>query len=92
MNITCKQCGEDVVSNGRGSWTHDDEGQFHDPTPVVTEWEAEQAYDDLLDEVYGTVEIAGIECDTSRALRELDPVAYQYGLIDWLYAEGLDTV
>jgi hypothetical protein len=49
----------------------------------MNEYETEQAYKDMLDEVYGTVNIAGMEFDTSRALLELDPIMYNEGLLDF---------
>ena len=42
------------------------------------------AYDDFLDEVYGTIEIAGMTYDTSRVLSECDPIAYRCGFSDYL--------
>jgi len=42
------------------------------------------AYDDMLDEAYGTVEIAGMTYDTSRVLSECDPIAYRCGFNDYL--------
>ena len=49
----------------------------------MSDYEIEQAYKDMLDEVYGTVIIAGTEFDTSRALQELDPIMYNEGLLDF---------
>ena len=49
----------------------------------MNDYEIEQAYRDMLDEVYGTVKIAGTEFDTSRALQELDPIMYNEGLLDY---------
>lgn len=49
------------------------------------------AYDDMLNDCYGTVNIAGCEFDTAYALNELDPIAYKCGWIDWCDAEGIDT-
>lgn len=49
----------------------------------MNDYEIEQAYKDMLDEVYGTVIIAGTEFDTSRALQELDPIMYNEGLLDF---------
>jgi hypothetical protein len=49
----------------------------------MNDYEIEQAYRDMLDEVYGTVFIAGTEFDTSRALQELDPIMYNEGLLDF---------
>ena len=37
-----------------------------------------EEYDNMLDDVYGKVEIAGYEWFTSSALRQLDPIAYDY--------------
>ena len=42
----------------------------------------EEDYMDLLDDIYGTVEIAGMTYNTGRALRELDPIAFRCGLSD----------
>lgn len=58
----------------------------------VTDDELETRYDDMLDEVYGDVTVAGLEVATSRALRELDPIAYRVGLSDYvsdLLSDGL---
>ena len=49
----------------------------------MNDYEIEQSYKDMLDEVYGTVIIAGTEFDTSRALQELDPIMYNEGLLDF---------
>jgi len=49
----------------------------------MTDYELEQHFNDLLDEVYGTVMIAGMEYDTSYALRECDPIAYRVALSDY---------
>ena len=42
------------------------------------------AYDEMLDEVYGMVEVAGMMYDTSRLLSECDPIAYRCGFNDYL--------
>ena len=49
----------------------------------LTEYEIEESYKIMLDDVYGTVIIAGYEYDTSRALYECDPIAYRVGLSDY---------
>ena len=46
----------------------------------ITYTVSEEDYMDLLDDIYGTVEIAGMTYDTGRALRELDPIAFRCGL------------
>ena len=47
------------------------------------DYEIEQDYKEMLDEVYGVVKIAGFEYDTSYALKECDPIAYRVGLSDY---------
>lgn len=49
--------------------------------------DAIEAYDDMLDEVYG--EPMGYPA--SRILREVDPIAYRVGFHDWLDAEDIDS-
>ena len=39
--------------------------------------EVEDAFDQMLDEIYGTVSIAGYEYDSSYALHEIDETAYR---------------
>jgi hypothetical protein len=50
---------------------------------MMTDYQIEQSYADMLDDVYGTVIIAGSEFTTSRALKELDPIMYNEGLLDF---------
>ena len=54
----------------------------------LTEHELEEQYNEVLDGAFGTVTIAGMEYDTSRAVRELDFTAYSVGFNDWV--DGLD--
>lgn len=49
--------------------------------------EAINAYDDMLDELYG--ELMGYAA--SRILREVDPIAYRVGFHDWIDSEGIDS-
>lgn len=53
----------------------------------LTEWELKERYNEALDESYGTVFVAGMEYATSRALAELDPIAYRCSFIDWVDSE-----
>jgi len=55
----------------------------------MTEYELEQQYDDMLNDVYGLSKIGGYEYDTAQALRQVDPIAYRVGLHD--YADSLMT-
>ena len=52
---------------------------------------ADTLYRAMLDEVFGSLNIAGLKISTSRALRELDPIAYRCGFNDWCDAEGITT-
>lgn len=47
-------------------------------------YDYEDQYCDMLNEVYGDAEIAGMKISTDYALRELDPTAYRCGLIDYV--------
>jgi hypothetical protein len=49
----------------------------------MNEYELAQQFDEFLDEVYGTVKIAGYEYNTSQALKEVDPIAYSVGMNDY---------
>ena len=40
-------------------------------------------YDDMLDEVYGMVNVCGYEYESSRLLKEIDPTAYDCGHSDY---------
>jgi hypothetical protein len=44
----------------------------------------EDLFDSMLDDVYGTVEIAGMGYDTSTALKNVDDVAYRCGVNDYI--------
>jgi hypothetical protein len=43
----------------------------------------EEEYRDMLDELYGDVEICGMKFSSGRALQELDPVAFHRGKSDY---------
>jgi hypothetical protein len=40
-------------------------------------------YDEMLDEIHGTIDVCGIECSSSLALYRMDPIAYQVGMRDY---------
>ena len=50
---------------------------------TMTEAEALEQYDQTLDECYPMVSVCGYEYDPSRALKELDPIAYRVGFSDY---------
>lgn len=54
---------------------------------VYDEYELGNMYDELLDDVYGLVQIAGLSYETSSVLKEVDHIAYREGFLD--YVDGL---
>lgn len=57
---------------------------------ALTERELNDLYDDMLNAVYETVTIGGYEYETARALKLVDPIAYNCGFNDWLDAAVTD--
>ena len=51
------------------------------------EYDLEERFNEMLDEIYGTVSVAGIEFGASRVLEELDPIAHRTAMLD--YADSL---
>lgn len=51
------------------------------------EWEYIEAYDELLDEVYEVVKFGTLEYQASTVLKEVDPIAYRQGLLDFIDSE-----
>ena len=57
----------------------------------MNEYEATEAYNEMLNDCYPMVNICGYEYTPAYALKECDPIAYRCGFSDWLDAEGLTT-
>ena len=55
----------------------------------LQDYELEELYKNFIDETTEPVKIWGMEYDASRALYELDPIAYRVGFSDWL--DSLDN-
>lgn len=55
------------------------------------EHEAEDMYEEFLNESYEPVTICGYTYDAGRALRKLDPPAFTEGYLAWLDAEDITT-
>ena len=51
---------------------------------TLTETEAYEQYDEMLDECHQAAKIGYLEFSPSRILKELDEIAYRYGFTDWL--------
>jgi len=56
----------------------------------MTDGELHAEYDAMLDEVWDTVTIGGLQYPTARVMREVDPIAYRCGFNDWLDFEIQD--
>jgi hypothetical protein len=64
---------------------------------LVTEAEALEMYEEMLDDCEGPVELCGITYSASHVLREVDPTAYRCGFNDYvdsltdddIFVEGL---
>jgi len=50
---------------------------------VISEHEAYERYNDMLDECHEDVKICGMTYNTSRALKDVDPIAYRCGFSDY---------
>nr|DAV40554.1 MAG TPA: hypothetical protein [Caudoviricetes sp.] len=57
---------------------------------LFTESELEDTFADRLNDCYGPVSVCGYEYDAGRVLREVDPVAFREGFLDWLDAQQSD--
>jgi hypothetical protein len=59
---------------------------------LLQDHELHELYDDMLDDVYGEVKIAGLSYATSSALKNIDEVAYLCGFNDWLDSQVTDGI
>lgn len=57
----------------------------------MNEYEATQAYNEMLNDCYPMADICGYKVQPAYALKRFDPIAYRCGFIDWLDSEGLTT-
>jgi hypothetical protein len=55
--------------------------------PYDSEWEAEDAYRNTLNEVHETVKIGDLVYEPARVLEAVDPFAFRCGFHDWLDGE-----
>ena len=51
---------------------------------VVTERELEADHWNMLNEVYGTINICGLDYDAADVIRSTDPVAFRHSFSDYL--------
>jgi hypothetical protein len=70
------------------------EGHFDDPTqseddewaPYSSEWEAEEAFEDLWDQCFPEVVFGTLTYSASRVLKLVDPIAYSQELLAFVDA------
>ena len=55
-----------------------------DSGELFSQDELEDAFENDLSECYDAVSVCGYEFDAGRALRELDPIAFRCGFLDWI--------
>lgn len=64
-----------------------------DDLEELSDYDLHERFDEMLDEIYPDCKIAGLSYSTSRALKEIDPVAYRCGFSDWLDNEiSVDSI
>jgi hypothetical protein len=78
---TCSKC--DAEFEGEGEYCAACLESFTE----LSDRDLHRLYDEYLDETYPECEIAGLSYNTSRALAEIDPTAYNVGFSDWLDRE-----
>jgi len=60
-------------------------------TKFISKSDAEDQFDDFLNEVNGDIHIGNLTYTTSQVLKEVDPIAYREEFLNWLDAENLTT-
>ena len=95
-SVPCSECGEPVyfvpgdMPQDSGHWVYHDHEEEEEKTPTITEWEAEERYEEVLYGIYDVVNICGYEYDAGRALKELDPIAFREGMLAYYDSEGIE--
>ena len=57
---------------------------------TISRYDAEVLFNDMLDDCYPVIEIAGMHYNPSKVLAKCDPIAYNCMLNDFLDAENLE--
>lgn len=57
---------------------------------TISKYDALERFDDFLNECWENVWVCGLEFTSSRALKELDPIAYREEFNNWVDQEGLE--
>jgi hypothetical protein len=59
---------------------------------IISEWEAQERYDQMLDECFPEVEICGYKWNPSTALKRIDEIAYNCGFSDYISSLESDGI
>lgn len=62
----------------------DEEDEEEDPRIEMSEREADEAFQDYVNELNDTVTICGYEFDPAPVLKERDPTAYRQEFLEWV--------
>ena len=57
---------------------------------ALDDYDLHKLFDEDLDKIYGTVEVAWLTFDVVTALKELDPITYRCSYVDWISSELRD--
>ena len=82
--------GTPIFTEGFIEAFNEDPSQFIGRT--ITEHEAHEMYDEMLDECNEDVKICGMTYTTSRALKDVDPIAYRCGFSDYTASLEEDNI
>ena len=82
--------GTPIFTEGFIEAFNEDPSQFVGRT--ISEREAYEMYDEMLDETFGEVRICQTHYTTSKALKDVDPIAYRCGFSDYTASLEADNI
>lgn len=66
------------------SMKKEDSQKIIDKCSEYHEYELQESYEEMLNECYDVINICGYEYEPAKALRDIDPVAYREGFMEYL--------
>lgn len=67
-----------------------DDSDDEDGPEALSEYEADDRFQDFLNEIHEMVKIGDYNYDPARVLKEVDPIAYREEFLNWLDSEERD--
>lgn len=58
--------------------------------PELDEQEADDLFEEFINEMWPTVEVCGYHMDPARVLKEVDPIAYRQEFLNWMDSQTED--